>query len=684
MATRHIIQKVWILAILMLLTGCSRSTALPTPQPTATTAATPTGTSILSEFATISIHVPLVVRGGSRASDHLFEDISHRAGLLTCTPSYSAAWGDYDADGDPDLFVSNHGSPRSLYRNEGGGVFRDVAEAMGIPPKGHDSHGGVWGDPDADGDLDLYLAQGKHLGEAERRQNFYFRNDGVRFTDVAAELGIGDPGNRGRGVSWVDVNLDGYLDLFLVNFHSPLVLYLGDGAGGFTPAVPVPGEPGYGSDLGSVGVAWADYDGDGDLDAFLAGPNRLLRNETIMPGGRRGQGFTDVTEAAIRVSGPPSGQGAAWGDYDNDGDPDLYVVRGYEGLFDFVERWPEGVTFGGLAISDTDGLDFSLSAPVRLDLYHNGAPRRKHVFLGKEGANPDQPSLTLDPADKRFCGRPPIPAEELNGVLVWRDCPDGFWHLRWSGGGERSGFIGLLTPPEAVTGFQSVQFEKPLDYHPANRLFRNNGDGTFTDVASQAGVADTGNGRDASWADVDNDGDLDLYVVNSGDVQHGNEPNHLYLNRGDGAFEDATAMAGLAGPTSGRGGSAAWADYDRDGFLDLFVHNGLGPPPFSRGPHLLYHNQGNANHWLEIRLIGRRSNRQGVGARVTLTAGGRTQMREQNGGVHVLAQDDQVLHFGLGEATHAERIEVRWPSGIVQTVTDVPADRLITLVEPEG
>lgn len=146
MATRHIIQKVWILAILMLLTGCSRSTALPTPQPTATTAATPTGTSILSEFATISIHVPLVVRGGSRASDYLFEDISHRAGLLTCTPSYSAAWGDYDADGDPDLFVSNHGSPRSLYRNEGGGVFRDVAEAMGIPPKGHDSHGGVWGD----------------------------------------------------------------------------------------------------------------------------------------------------------------------------------------------------------------------------------------------------------------------------------------------------------------------------------------------------------------------------------------------------------------------------------------------------------------------------------------------------------------------------------------------------------
>jgi len=632
----------------------------------------------------LSVFIPLLIHGDPPRLPPLFEDVSREAEMLASTPSYSAAWGDYDGDGDPDLFVSNHGSPCSLYRNDGAGVLSEVAEASGIPSNGYDLHGGAWGDPDGDGDLDLYLAQGKNLGEAEQRENFYFRNDAGTFTDLAAGLGIGDPSGRGRGVSWIDVNLDGCLDLFLVNFRSPLALYLGDGAGGFMPTMPVPGRPGYGSELVSVGVAWADYDGDGDLDAFLAGSNRLLRNETIISDGQYGQGFTDVTERAFRPLGLPFGRGAAWGDYDNDGDPDLYVARGYEGLFDFAERRPEGVVFGGQAISDVDGLDFDLSATAQLYIYQNGAFLGEHIFLGEGATNPDQQPLTLDPADERFCGEPAIPVEELKGVWIWHDCPHGAWHLRWGGGEEWSGFTGQFAPAEAVADFHPVGFEEPDNHDLRNRLLRNNGDGTFTDVAGEVGVADAGNGRDASWADVDNDGDLDLYVVNSGDVQHGNEPNRLFLNRGDGTFEDATETIGLAGPASGRGSGAAWADYDRDGFLDLFMHNGLGPPPFSNGPHLLYHNRGNANHWLEIRLIGRRSNRQGIGARVILTAAGLTQMREQNGGIHVLAQDDQVLHFGLGEATYAERIEVRWPSGIVQTVTDVPADRLITLVEPEG
>jgi enediyne biosynthesis protein E4 len=162
-------------------------------------------------------------------------------------------------------------------------------------------------------------------------------------------------------------------------------------------------------------------------------------------------------------------------------------------------------------------------------------------------------------------------------------------------------------------------------------LYRNNGDGTFTEVTDQADLAAVINARGAAWGDFNNDGYLDLYVVDSGSDPEGKGPNRLYRNNGDGTFTDVASSAGVDDLVASRGRGAAWGDYDNDGFLDLFVTNGEDNTQFSEGPQILYHNEGNGNHWLKIKLVGRASNRQGLGTKVTIQVGAMTQCREANG-----------------------------------------------------
>ena len=174
--------------------------------------------------------------------------------------------------------------------------------------------------------------------------------------------------------------------------------------------------------------------------------------------------------------------------------------------------------------------------------------------------------------------------------------------------------------------------------------------------------------------------DMDIYLVCRGQVQ--NRPNRLLVNNGSGVFQLAPLAGGAEGSTAGRGDSGGAADFDNDGFLDLFITNGNGEPPFTEGPYQLFRNVGNANHWLELHLRGVRSNRDGVGAKVIITAGGTRQVRQQSGGVHRIAQNHERLHFGLGGNTLATQITISWPSGTVQTLYQVPADQIMDVTEP--
>ena len=232
-----------------------------------------------------------------------FADASDSLGVGDTGPAFGAAWGDYDGDGDPDLYVVRSLAPNLLYRNDAPG-FIEVGAAAGLGDEG-DGSGAAWADYDSDGDLDLYVT---NFGDPNR----LYRNDGATFTEVGATTGVDDAGD-GYGAAWADYDRDGDPDLYVANFGSNR-LYRND-PGGF---IDLADSLGVDDDGSTIQPAWADYDNDGDSDLFLAssGANRLFQND--------GEAFTDVTQqAGLQEDGPSFG--AAWGDYDNDGDLDLYI-----------------------------------------------------------------------------------------------------------------------------------------------------------------------------------------------------------------------------------------------------------------------------------------------------------------------------------------------------------------------
>jgi hypothetical protein len=199
-------------------------------------------------------------------------------------------------------------------------------------------------------------------------------------------------------------------------------------------------------------------------------------------------------------------------------------------------------------------------------------------------------------------------------------------------------------------------------------------------------VAANLNSQHIAWADFDNDGDLDIYIANAGDLNVGNQPNFLYENQGDGTFQEVASSVGATGTTSeGMSGGVAIADWDADGALDVIISHGLSNYSQLSGPHEVLDNQGNSNHWLQIRLQGVASNRLGIGARVEIWPGdGSYQMREMSGGVHKFAQDEMLIHFGLGTLTHIDQLRVTWPGGAEQYLYNVGVDQRVTILEASG
>ena len=206
-------------------------------------------------------------------------------------------------------------------------------------------------------------------------------------------------------------------------------------------------------------------------------------------------------------------------------------------------------------------------------------------------------------------------------------------------------------------------------------LFKNNGDGTFSDVTDSAKILNS-NARTAVWGDFDNDGNLDLFVVNrwNGTV---NLPDILYRNNADGTFTDIAPGAGVVGPTTGSGDSAAWGDYNRDGFLDLFVTN--GEEGTTIGSLVLYKNTGNTNHWLELKLRASDANYFAYGTRVSMLAGGKIQYRQLTDNVSGSGQSEQIVHFGLGDAASIDQVTIIWPNGQTQTLGTTASNQLLTL-----
>jgi hypothetical protein len=304
-------------------------------------------------------------------------------------------------------------------------------------------------------------------------------------------------------------------------------------------------------------------------------------------------------------------------------------------------------------------------------------------------------------------GDPNYTPGETTGTFIWVD-GTGIWHVRGTllPDDPNENFSGILTTDgmffnvtlhtESPGAQALVGGEAFIDPHAGvsgsccsmviesspvpSRLYQNQGDGTFVDVAASANIADVYTGEAALWADLNNDGFIDLYVVRTGDLY--NEPNRLYMNNGDGTFTDMAATFGAEADVSGRGENAAYGDFNNDGFLDLLVTNGLGSAPFNYGKHTLLRNEGNSNHWLKLRLVGTASNRDAIGSHITVSAGTMTQMRQYAGNVRKCAQDGPFVHFGLGESDTVELLTVTWPGGIVQELYGITADQTLIITEP--
>ena len=487
----------------------------------------------------------------------------------------------------------------------------------------------------------------------------------------------------------------------------------------------------------SGGGAVGDCDGDGFPDLYFtgAGHDVLYRN--------RGDGtFEDVTVAANLGQSFPV-RGAAFGDVDNDGDLDLYATGWADGRhFLYVndgrcrfteEAATRGVAAGGRAIGrspsfgdyDRDGYLDLFVTELQSDAVNPGVPGPiGHLFRNRGKAGPGTFEETTVPAGVALDGVPGPQAGTFPFTVRFSDFDRDGWpdlaiasdfhetRLFWNDGngrfvdGTASAGVGSDEHARgAVTAdvdgdgrldlFVTSIFAGGFANATGNRLWRNNGDRTFSDVTDAAGV------RNAMWGwgtqafDYDNDGDVDLIATNGANddegyrlytqadlpgidlVQFVNDPVRLWENDGSGVFTEMSAAAGLVDQGIGQG--VVTVDYDGDGDLDVLLLHDPAPPSLWRN------DGGNANHWIAIELEGVRAQRNGVGALVTLTArrGQRPSVAEVSASSTYIAQDGTArLHFGLGAQTEPVRsVRIRWPSGRVQTVKRLAVDAVHRLTE---
>jgi hypothetical protein len=494
-----------------------------------------------------------------------FVDVAGDAGVDTFNLCGGAIVDDFDGDDRLDIVTSTFdlAGPLAGYRNVGDGTFEDIASATRLD----DQLGGlncIGADYDNDGDIDVFVLRGAWLFDDGRIRNSLLRReqDGT-MTDVTREAGLADPATPTQAAAWADFDGDGHLDLYIANesrpedgpaARCPAQLFRNRGDGTFTD---IASSAGVDNDMYAKGVATGDFDNDGDVDIYVSnfGPNRLYRNNSDGT-------FTDVA-AELGVRGPLRSFASWFFDYDNDGWLDIFVAA-YEAPIAAVA-------------ADHLGLPFRASPPA---------------------------------------------------------------------------------------------------------LYRNKGDGTYTEVTSKVGLAHAYLPMGASFGDLDNDGWLDIYLATGDPSYESLMPNVMLRNAGGERFQNVTASAGLGHLQKGHG--VVFADIDNDGDQDIYHQLG----GFFAGDafhNALFMNPGHGHRHLKIRLVGTKTNRSGYGARITVvvrTAEGLRSIHRAVGSVSSFGASPRRQEIGLGDATAIERVEITWPvSGTKQTLTDVPLDSMIEVTE---
>jgi len=620
----------------------------------------------------------------------LFEDVTPGSGLDHYVGmTHGVAWGDVDGDGLPDIYLTNHLHEARLLRNLGKGHFADVTHDWFAPEDlGGDKHGAAWADVDNDGRLDLVQLTGAQQGVGAEPKRL-FLNRGNRFEEVAAAVGVDNPDGRTRMPLWVDLNYDGRLDLFEgaeARFDSlapPFTFVQQNGR--FSAALET-------LKFASRSVPFCVVtELNGDIN-----PELLCR---VVGKGKTAQIFDTATSPARELDLLPvtAFEDVAAGDFDNDGAIDLFLARkDSSGPLAFgqpaaneiiVDMWITAADAGkplGFTFRSTGKLDLQITSA-----YASAGLGAQQVHIGKQGWHPDGLNFALSADMANVDGTMPYQPGEQSGVYVGLKSADN-WQLLLSGvtdaatdQSRRQQITVRISSSAAITELKPIEDAAKSEQAP-QRLFMNQ-QGKLVEQGDKRGVNEMPiSAVNVVAGDFDNDMHLDLFLLGSGDI--GVQQNLLLRNRGDGRFEAVAQAGGAQGSMAGVGDSVTTVDFDGDGFLDLLIASGgsmgrsLGLPSDGGGYHL-YHNVGNGNHWLEIDLEGTRSNRDGIGARVEVTAGGVTQTRLQDGGVHERSQNHSRIHFGLGPNSQIDRLTIHWPSGVVQQLSGVAANQLLRVQE---
>ena len=542
--------------------------------------------------------------------------------------------------------------------------------------------------------LGLLLTCCVFLAEATAEHEAQFtdvtRASGIHFTHFKGNQGISiNLEEFGPGVCVSDFDGDGWQDIYFVNGRDLYgrgikvqnALYRNQGDGTFSDITDQAGVPGTGFGLGCV---WGDYDNDGHPDLFVTqyGKNVLYHNN--------GDGtFSDVTDQA-GVGGMEFGtyfhSGATFFDYDRDGKLDLYV-GGYVKFGPDAQRYCklQGVT------SSCPPSAYEGSANL---LYHNNGNGTFTNVTKQSGIfQPAGKNLAVGASDYDNDGWPDLFVandglkaylyhNEHNGTFKEQSILSG---MAYTGSGNTMAAMCISLGDYNNDGLLDLYIS---DFQgSSDHLWKNEGQGLFDEVSNQAGISIPTRGVlsfGGGFFDYDNDGWLDLFIANGhvypeveqvSPETHYKQTNTLFHNDRNGKFVDVTKFSGDAfeRPHAGRG--VAFADFDNDGFVDAVVANNGDPP-------LLMHNSGvTGKHFASIKLVGTKSNRDAMGARLTLTSGKLTQTREIAGGGSYLSGSDLRAHFGLNMSTRIEKLEIIWPSGTHQLFQNLPSDQFYVIEE---
>ena len=525
----------------------------------------------------------------------------------------------------------------------------------------------------------------------------------ITFRDVTAQAGIHFTHNNGAfgkkwlpetmapGCAFIDYDNDGWPDILLVNGtdwpgHSKngpttLKLYHNNHDGTFTD---VTQRSGLGIALYGMGVAVGDYDNDGFDDIFITavGQSHLFHNN--------GNGtFSDATKTAGFWGPSEFSTSAAWVDYDRDGKLDLVVAN--------YVQWSEKTDL----YCTLDGAHKSYCTPesykgTSVRLWHNLGNGKFEDATQKAGLyDATAKSLGITVLDYNNDGWPDL--------LIANDTQPNKLYLNKKNGTfeERAISAGIAFSEDGVAragmGVDSADYDRSgtaslIITNFSNQmlaLYHNEGNGLFVDEAPRSDVGRATLltlGFGCFFFDYDNDGWPDIFVAD-GHIEDQiervqkrvsyAEPPHLFRNLGNGKFEETTAKLGasFAAPKVARG--AAYADINNDGALDVLITTNGGPAH-------LYRNEGGTNQSLRVKLVGTKSNRDGIGAIVRVTAGGERQWQMMKSGSSYLSQSELVLTFGLGSRTNADTIEIQWPSGQVDKLTSIAAGQMVTIQEAKG